>query len=84
MLLIHGSAADHTTWSIQLASPSRERFTLIAYDRRADATTVEEHAADAAARTSDGPRSIVGSSFGAVVALELVRTTTRAVCAVLF
>lgn len=74
ILLIHGSAADHTTWSIQLASPLRERFTLIAYDRRADAATVEDHAADAAGLLGDGRALVVGSSFGSVVALELVRT----------
>ena len=74
ILLIHGSAADHTTWSIQLASPLRERFTLVAYDRRADTATVEEHAADAAGLIEDGRVVVVGSSFGAVVALELVRT----------
>ena len=48
ILLIHGSAADHRTWSIQLASPLRTQFTLIAYDRRSDAS-VERHADDAAA-----------------------------------
>lgn len=87
ILLIHGSAADQSTWSIQLASPLRERFTLITYDRRADALTVEDHAADAAevldpeGRSESGPLHlrgdralVVGSSFGAVIALELVRT----------
>jgi pimeloyl-ACP methyl ester carboxylesterase len=72
VVLVHGSAADHATWSIQLASPAlRERFTLVAYDRRAAAVTVEEHAADAAALAPD---LIVGSSFGAVIALEVART----------
>lgn len=76
MLFIHGSAADHTTWSIQLASPLRHRFTLIAYDRRRDAVTVEDHAADAAGllEREAGRAVVVGSSFGAVIALELVRT----------
>lgn len=73
VLFVHGSAADHTTWSIQLASSLRDRFELVAYDRRVDATTVEEHAADAASLL-DAPALVVGSSFGAVVALELVRT----------
>lgn len=73
ILLIHGSAADHTTWSIQLAGPLRERFTLVAYDRRPDATSVEAHAKDAAGLV-EPPAIIIGSSFGAVVALELVRT----------
>ena len=72
MLLIHGSAADHTTWSIQFASALRERFTLIAYDRRRVAT-VEEHAADALVLIGDEPALVVGSSFGAVIALEVMR-----------
>lgn len=72
VLLVHGSAADHTTWTIQLASPLRDRFTLIAYDRpsRED---VAAHARDAASLI-DGRALVVGSSFGAVIALELVRT----------
>ena len=74
MLLVHGSAADHTSWQVQLASPLRERFTMIAYDRRAEATRVEEHAADAAEVLADQRAMIVGSSFGAVVSLELMRT----------
>ena len=88
LLLIHGSAADHTTWTIQLASSLRERFALIAYDRRgtggsADAdrdgvATVETHADDAAdlaaaAAAAPAPVIAVGSSFGAVIALDLAR-----------
>jgi pimeloyl-ACP methyl ester carboxylesterase len=85
LLLIHGSAADHTTWTIQLASSLRDRFALIAYDRRGtggsaaadrDGTaTVETHADDAAdlAAAEPGPVIAVGSSFGAVIALDLAR-----------
>jgi pimeloyl-ACP methyl ester carboxylesterase len=86
ILFIHGSAADHTTWTIQLASSLRERFALIAYDRRgtggaaagedaAGAPTVEAHADDAAAvaAAAGTPVIVVGSSFGAVIALDLVR-----------
>lgn len=74
MLLIHGSAADHRSWSIQLASPLRAGYTLVAYDRRGDAASVEAHAGDAAALLpADGRAVVVGSSFGAVIALELVR-----------
>jgi pimeloyl-ACP methyl ester carboxylesterase len=88
VLFIHGSAADRTTWSIQLAT-LRERFAMTAYDRRGGEVTVEEHAADAAglieaeagAAAAAGSRGIVvGSSFGAVVALELIRTRP-ALCA---
>ena len=75
ILLIHGSAADHTTWNIQLASNLREKVSLIAYDRRV-ASTVEEHAADALAKL-DGPAVIVGSSFGAVIALEVLRRSEQ-------
>ncbi len=73
VLLIHGSATDHMTWSIQLASPLKDQFELVAYDRRSDATTVEAHADDALARLTDVPTLLVGSSFGAVVALEVLR-----------
>lgn len=76
VLLLHGSAADHSTWSIQLASPSlTQRFSLVAYDRPADRLTVEAHAADAATLLAEAPARtlVVGSSFGAVIALELVR-----------
>lgn len=81
MLLIHGSATDHMTWTIQLASPLRERLTLLAYDRRADAATVEDHARDAAEILAGepGPSIVCGSSFGAVIALELIRSHA-AVC----
>jgi pimeloyl-ACP methyl ester carboxylesterase len=78
VLFIHGSAADHTTWTIQLASRLQAQFELIAYDRRADATSVEAHAHDAASLLADAeaaiPALVVGSSFGAVVALELCRS----------
>jgi pimeloyl-ACP methyl ester carboxylesterase len=72
MLLIHGSAADHTTWSIQLASSLKERFTLIAYDRE-NRASVEAFADDAFALVADEPAFVVGSSFGAVIALDLIR-----------
>jgi len=74
ILLIHGSAADHTTWSIQLASSLKDRFTLIAYDRsRAD--TVEAQADEAVALLAGDPAPaiVVGSSFGAVIALDVIR-----------
>lgn len=71
-LLIHGSGADHTTWSLQLAT-LRDHFAMIAYDRRG-AGSVEEHAADAAALVEGMARPLlIGSSFGAVIALELLR-----------
>jgi pimeloyl-ACP methyl ester carboxylesterase len=76
LLLVHGSAADHATWTIQLASGAlRARFTMTAYDRRvagASVVTVEEHAADLA-DLAGGPVFVCGSSFGAVICLELAR-----------
>jgi pimeloyl-ACP methyl ester carboxylesterase len=73
VLLIHGSAADRTTWSIQLAGSLRERFELIAYDR-GHLASVAEYAVEAAGYIGNSPALVVGSSFGGVVALELVRT----------
>lgn len=72
LVLVHGSATDHMTWSIQLASPLRERYELVAVDRTFARATVAEHAADLAALC--GERAVVvGSSFGGVIALELAR-----------
>ena len=79
ILLIHGSAADHTTWGIQVSSKLgedlRAKFTLIAYDRRTDVTSVEDHADDAIEHLAgdDTPALVCGSSFGAVVALDAIR-----------
>jgi pimeloyl-ACP methyl ester carboxylesterase len=75
VLLIHGSAADRTTWSIQLAGPLKEAFTLIAYDRRGEAPSVEAHADDAIGQLGDDPTPalVIGSSFGSVVALDAIR-----------
>jgi pimeloyl-ACP methyl ester carboxylesterase len=83
LLLIHGSATDSSTWSIQLASPLREHFALWTYDRRGTGAsptgegplTIEQHADDAAelARQAGGKVWMAGSSFGAVVTLEVMR-----------
>jgi pimeloyl-ACP methyl ester carboxylesterase len=79
MLFLHGSAADSTTWSIQLAGSLREHFELVAYDRRLEGS-VADHAADAATLLSaQAPGVVVGSSFGSVVALELIRTRPQLV-----
>jgi pimeloyl-ACP methyl ester carboxylesterase len=72
-VLVHGSATDHTTWSIQLASPLRERFELVAYDRRS-ATSIAAQVADLAQVIGDAPALVIGSSFGAIIALELARS----------
>jgi 3-oxoadipate enol-lactonase len=58
VVLVHGSATDHATWSIQLAGKLGERVRLVAYDRRGAGKSalppgvshlsVEEHAAELA------------------------------------
>jgi pimeloyl-ACP methyl ester carboxylesterase len=94
-VLVHGSAADHSTWSIQLAMLSRTARVL-AYDRRGTGGSaalapdggrglgVSEHAADLAAilEAAVAPPIVVGSSFGAVIALELGRTRPELVAGV--
>jgi pimeloyl-ACP methyl ester carboxylesterase len=85
LLLVHGSAADHTTWAIQLKSMAAHAR-LITWDRRGADTsplpaelpyfTVEQHADDAARlieREVGGPVVACGSSFGGVVVLDLAR-----------
>lgn len=71
IVFVHGSATDAATWSIQLAPRStlKDHFTLISYTRRSTGS-VEDHADDAIGLA---PALIVGSSFGAVVALEVLR-----------
>lgn len=85
LLLIHGTAADRTSWRpvIRLL---RERFRITSYDRRgagrwplaADAglPSVEDHAADAAdilLACTSGRAFVCAMSFGGAVALELMR-----------
>jgi pimeloyl-ACP methyl ester carboxylesterase len=77
VVLVHGSAADATTWSIQMHPRSAliARYELVTYDRRAGAARVEDHAEDLAAicATLGAPVVAIGSSFGAVVVLALAR-----------
>ena len=89
LLFIHGSAADHATWVMQLTAVPRFARCLV-YDRRGSGQSppaptgyrVEDHAADAAALVEDlgEPIVVVGSSYGAVIALELTRTRPDLVC----
>jgi pimeloyl-ACP methyl ester carboxylesterase len=75
VVLVHGSATDRSTWSIQLRSaPLLAQFDMVAPDRNFSRTTVEQHAEDLAAIVGQTPAILVGSSFGAVVSLELART----------
>jgi pimeloyl-ACP methyl ester carboxylesterase len=73
IVFVHGSATDRNTWAIQLASQLRQRFELIAYDRRS-VDTIAVAARDLAEVIDGKPAIVVGSSFGAVVALELARS----------
>lgn len=76
LLLIHGSAADHSTWTVQLSSLAAD-FAMLAIDRDPSmGHSVQDHADDAAellASEVAGPCAVVGSSFGGVVALDLAR-----------
>jgi pimeloyl-ACP methyl ester carboxylesterase len=85
LVFVHGSAADYGTWTIQLAS-LRSRFRVVAYDRRGAERSplpegvpffsTAEHAEDTArviAAHASAPVVAVGSSYGAVIALELAR-----------
>ena len=85
LLFVHGSAADHGTWTIQLAA-LRKQFRVIAYDRRGCERSplpdgvgffsTAQHAQDAASVISahgSAPIVACGSSYGAVVVLELAR-----------
>jgi pimeloyl-ACP methyl ester carboxylesterase len=85
-LLVHGSAADHTTWMGQLVRPP-QRLAVIAYDRRGTAgapfpagavPSTAHHVDDAIAlirrEAGGGPVLVCGSSYGAVISLELARS----------
>jgi pimeloyl-ACP methyl ester carboxylesterase len=79
LLLIHGATADHsTTWRF-VRSELEERFTVYAMDRRGrggsgdgPAYHLTREAEDVAAVLSaiPGPVSVVGHSYGALVAIE--------------
>ncbi|MBI2568981.1 MAG: alpha/beta hydrolase [Candidatus Schekmanbacteria bacterium] len=83
LVLIHGSATDAGTWAPQL-SALNGAFDVVAYDRRGTRRSprrddrgsqrVEDHAEDAACliRALFGdPVLLLGSSFGAVVCIEV-------------
>jgi pimeloyl-ACP methyl ester carboxylesterase len=85
LLLIHGTATDASSWA-PLIRLLQGRFRLVTYDRRgapgwptgdaAPLPSASDHAADAADLISAlgrGPVHVCGLSFGAVVALELMR-----------
>jgi pimeloyl-ACP methyl ester carboxylesterase len=84
-LLVHGAAADHATWTIQLHALD-DSFTLLAYDRLVGpGITTEDHADDAAALLArefpGAPAVVIASSYGGVIALELACRAPGAVAA---
>ncbi|MEZ4404008.1 MAG: alpha/beta hydrolase [Kofleriaceae bacterium] len=91
LILVHGSATDHATWTIQLAGRLPATYQVVAYDRRgagrSPATpgvawhSIEEHARDLAELidAAGAPALVAGSSCGAVVVLEACRRYPRAI-----
>lgn len=85
LVLVHGSATDASTWTIQLAGALPARYRVLAYDRRGAGRSprrdgvawhsIEEHAADLDLVLAglDQPALVAGSSCGAVVVLEACR-----------
>jgi pimeloyl-ACP methyl ester carboxylesterase len=81
LVLIHGGWTDHTTWS-RLVPSLTSSFRVIRYDRRghsrsqrgAAQPTRTQHEDDLAAlieRLERGPAHLVGTSYGAMMALAL-------------
>ncbi len=74
VVLVHGSAADASTWTIQMASLAKQ-FRLVAPER--DNRSSVEAAADDIVEVIDGcadaPVLACGSSFGAVILLDVAR-----------
>jgi pimeloyl-ACP methyl ester carboxylesterase len=85
LLLVHGTAADHSRWSPVLPA-LEEGFTVYAVDRRgrggsgdADDYTVEREFEDVAAVVDalGEPVNLLGHSYGGLVALEAALLTTN-------
>ncbi|HYA91135.1 MAG TPA: alpha/beta hydrolase [Thermodesulfobacteriota bacterium] len=78
LVLVHGSAADHTRWR-PILQKMRKHFTVYAIDRRGRGQSGDaepyaiEHEYEDVATTVDsipGPVNLLGHSFGALCALE--------------
>jgi pimeloyl-ACP methyl ester carboxylesterase len=83
LVLVHGSAADHTRWA-PVVPALAERFTTVAIDRRgrgassdADAYSIEAEFADVVAviDSIQSPVNVLGHSYGAVCCLEAALRT---------
>jgi pimeloyl-ACP methyl ester carboxylesterase len=86
LLLVHGATADHTTTWRFVQSDLERHFTVYAMDRRgrgesgdAPAYALEREAEDVAAilEAIGEPVSVLGHSYGALVALEAARLAPR-------
>ena len=76
LILVHGSATDASTWTIQLASPLTSRYRVVAYDRRGAGRsprapgvawhTIEEHAAELAALIAEAGAPALVASGGSI------------------
>lgn len=78
LVLVHGTTADHARWE-PVRSALAERLTVYAIDRRgrgesgdAEDYAIEREAEDVVAvvQSIDGPVSLLGHSYGAIVTLE--------------
>lgn len=90
VVLVHGSATDREAWTTQLATLP-QRFRVVIYDRRGSGSSplpdgcsrwsVSEHADDLEALVKARTQRplVVGSSFGAVCTLEMVRRSPELV-----
>lgn len=79
LVLIHGGWTDHTTWNA-LAGPLARSFLVLRYDRRGHSRsargpvrpTRRRHEDDLAALLETvGPAHLIGTSYGAAIALAL-------------
>lgn len=77
LLLVHGTAADHRSWSAVVPA-LRERFTVYAMDRRGRGQSGDASEYDiqrefedvaAVAGAADGPVNLLGHSYGAICSM---------------
>ena len=78
LILVHGTAADHTRWA-QVAPRFERQFTVYAMDRRgrgasgdADTRSISQEGEDvvAVAEAIGGPVNLLGHSYGALCCIE--------------